>query len=368
LALTVPGFLISGHGLVEIMIRTLQSIKSSTDIRPAQKSVSIVMATYNGSKYIEEQLSSLIGQTLKPLEIIVSDDSSSDDTLEIVQRITAGCAIEIRLIRNEKALGFRDNFLRASLLARGDFIAFCDQDDIWDLDKLQKCSRYFDDRNIAMIVHRAETVDKDSHKIGEFRQGILRSVVKPPLSYDPWLTFFGFSIVYRRELLALADVNDRFIDYIVPTEMIAHDRWIMFLAQMVGSTAEIAEPLVKYRQHGNNVFGRGRRDLSVLGRDIKGETEYYIKSTSKMIEIVATFPDDTKLVFPEFDRRNCIDFLSRALKQLESRSVIYDAESRAVSLYRLYECIRSGRYKAAHNNRNRFRSIIRDLKFALQRS
>jgi glycosyltransferase involved in cell wall biosynthesis len=329
------------------------------------KTVSVVMATYNGSKYIGEQLQSIINQTFQPLEIIVSDDASSDSTLEIVERFTANCGIEIKILRNEVRLGFRDNFLRASLVARGDFIAFCDQDDVWDVKKLEKCSAFFNDQNISMIVHTATTVDKYSNSIGEFRQGIRKSGIRRPLSYDPWLTFFGFSIVYRRDLLGIADINDRFIDYIVPTEMIAHDRWIMFLAQMVGSTAEIAEPLVKYRQHGTNTFGRSSKNAITLGRDIKNNIDFYIKSTSKMLEIVSNIPEAANHVFPSFNQVECMRFLRQALRQLEARKSIYNSTSRAVSLARIYECFKLGNYKSVHNNSNRWRSIARDLQFAL---
>lgn len=328
------------------------------------KSVSVVMATHNGAKYIEEQLLSIIRQTFRPLEIIVSDDASNDGTLEIVERLTAGCGIETKVLRNERALGFRDNFLRASLVARGDYIAFCDQDDVWDRRKLEKCAKFFADPSISMIVHTATTVDKNANKIGNFRQGIRRSGIRKPLSYDPWLTFFGFSIVYRRELLSVADINDRFIDYIVPTEMIAHDRWIMFLAQMVGSTAELAEPLVKYRQHESNTFGSRSKKRAKAERDIKEETNAYIASTAKMLEIVSGFPVGVGYDFPLFDRERSKNYLEKALSQLETRNYIYNSNSRLSSLGKIYECIRSGNYRSVHSGRNRWRSLGRDLQFA----
>ncbi|GAU86723.1 alpha-L-Rha alpha-1,3-L-rhamnosyltransferase [Bosea sp. BIWAKO-01] len=329
------------------------------------KSVSVVMATYNGAKYVEEQLQSIIGQTFRPLEIIVSDDASSDATLEIVERLAAGCGIETKILRNAKPLGFRDNFLRASLIARGDFIAFCDQDDVWDAEKLEKCSKFFADPSISMIVHTAITVDRNANKIGDFRQGIRRSGIRQPLSYDPWLTFFGFSIVYRRELLRVADINDRFIDYIVPTEMIAHDRWIMFLAQMVGSTAELAEPLVKYRQHESNTFGSRSKNRKRFDRDIRRDTDFYIASTAKMLEIVCNIPEEVGYEFPLFDRDKSKLYLERALNQLTMRRYIYNSQSKISSFGKIYRCVKTGSYRSVHGGHNRWRSLGRDLQFAL---
>src|SRR5215208_2051891 len=134
----------------------------------ATKTVSVVMATYNGSKYIDDQIKSLCNQTLAPIEIIVSDDNSTDNTLEIVRNLKNNSNIDFKIIKNSTRLGFRDNFIRASLEACGDFIAFCDQDDFWRADKIEKCSAFFSDRNISLIVHPAKTIDQFSNTIGEF--------------------------------------------------------------------------------------------------------------------------------------------------------------------------------------------------------
>lgn len=331
-----------------------------------KKSVSIVMATYNGARYIDEQFKSLVGQTFKPLEIIISDDASNDETVDKVYELSREVNdIGIKIIRNASPLGFRDNFLRASMDAQGDFIAFCDQDDIWDKTKLEKCSNYFYDDNIAMITHAAYTIDEKSTRIGSFNQGIESTCVRPPLCYDPWMTFYGFSIVFRRDLLNIADIHNRFIDYIVPAWPIAHDRWIMFLAQMVGSTVEISDKLVGYRQHPNNLFGVNAKKRKTVLRNTRSRSSDYILATRQMIDIVAKFPDSTSQLFPQFRREKCISFLERALRQLEARDAIYLSSSRVRALYGIIDCLMSSRYRAVHNNRTRWRSILKDIRFAM---
>src|SRR6516164_9097940 len=116
--------------------------------KPTSKTVSVVLATHNGAKHIEEQIRSIAAQTLAPSELIISDDASSDDTIAIVRNVVShfGLATRTRINRNRTPLGFRDNFLRACLLAGGDFIAFCDEDDVWHPTKLEKCSQFFEDR------------------------------------------------------------------------------------------------------------------------------------------------------------------------------------------------------------------------------
>jgi glycosyltransferase involved in cell wall biosynthesis len=328
------------------------------------KSVSVVLATHNGARYIEDQIRSIAAQTLLPLELIVSDDASTDNTLQIVHDLLPECRFRTKIHRNEKALGFRDNFLQACLITKGDFIAFCDQDDIWHPTKLERCSEFFDDKNISLIVHAAKLIDDRSRETGMFRQGIEITTVRPPLSYDPWDTFWGFSIVFRREIIELVDINYRFIDYIVPTERIAHDRWITLLGQLFGATAEIKDPLVSYRQHSHNLFGAGLKRSQSSASDLRNRSENYIEATSQMIEMLSNIPTNADQYFPLFDRQKCDDFLRSALKQLESRHRIYLSPTRLGALHSIWKCISGGYYRNVHDGTIRWGSLGRDVKHA----
>src|SRR5882757_11091931 len=107
------------------------------------KTISIAMATYNGGKYIRQQLDSFAAQTMLPSELIVTDDGSSDNTLEIIAEFVATAPFPVRVERNEKNLGYRANFMKAASLCKGDLISFSDQDDIWLPQKLEKCAAPF---------------------------------------------------------------------------------------------------------------------------------------------------------------------------------------------------------------------------------
>lgn len=336
--------------------------------KATSKTVSVVLATHNGASYIEEQVRSISNQTLTPLELIVSDDASSDNSLQIVEDVLADCDFTIKIKRNVKPLGFRDNFLQASLLAQGDFIAFCDQDDVWHPTKLEKCSEFFENKNISLIVHAAQLIDNDSNRIGMFRQGIEDTRVRAPLSYDPWGTFWGFSMVFRRELLKLVSINDRFIDYIEPGELIAHDRWIMLLGQMVGATAEIKDPLVDYRQHSSNLFGAGSMKKSNASFDLEKRSEDYIRATSQMISVLDKISPDASRSFPLFDKDKCRKFLESALLQLKSRHRIYESSTRSGAIHHLWECFSANNYRSVHDGSMRWRSLMRDAQFAVLRS
>ncbi|TQV61723.1 MAG: glycosyltransferase [Sulfurovum sp.] len=100
--------------------------------------ISICLATYNGEKYLKEQLDSLLNQTLTPYEVIIQDDCSTDNTVEIAKQYTD--KLNLKIYVNEVNLGFTKNFESVLQKATGDLIAPCDQDDIWKPDKLEKLS------------------------------------------------------------------------------------------------------------------------------------------------------------------------------------------------------------------------------------
>lgn len=102
--------------------------------------ISVVMATYNGEKYMEEQLDSIRMQTLQPDEVILCDDCSTDYTVEIAEKYIAKYHLQEKwkIIVNDKNLGYANNFNKAAEMASGDIIFFADQDDLWALEKIQK--------------------------------------------------------------------------------------------------------------------------------------------------------------------------------------------------------------------------------------
>ncbi len=101
---------------------------------------SIIIATYNGARFIEEQLDSIIAQSIQPEEVVITDDGSSDDTREIVQKYidSHGLKDSWSLHLNEKNKGYAKNFLDGAMITAGDIVFFCDQDDIWEKNRLKK--------------------------------------------------------------------------------------------------------------------------------------------------------------------------------------------------------------------------------------
>jgi glycosyltransferase involved in cell wall biosynthesis len=218
-------------------------------------SVSIALATFNGEKYLGPQLESLARQTLLPCELVVTDDRSEDGTTDIVRAFAAHARFPVRLQENPSRLGYRANFMQAADLCVGDLIAYCDQDDIWEPDKLAVMQRMFDDPDVLLAYHNASVIDENGGLVGHFYKpgsGIHRFA---PLATDPWSLVAGFTQVFRRGLSRFSALRAASIDPYWPAEHLAHDQWQLFLASVLGSLARVAQPLARYRQHGDNTFG-----------------------------------------------------------------------------------------------------------------
>ena len=123
--------------------------KKVCDMCQNAKKVSVVMCTYNGGKYIREQMDSIVNQTRTPYEVIVQDDGSEDDTVSIVKEYTEKYPY-VRITKNELGKGINNNFFSAIAKASGDFIAISDQDDIWELDKIEVMSEAIGDKMMCV--------------------------------------------------------------------------------------------------------------------------------------------------------------------------------------------------------------------------
>lgn len=222
------------------------------------------MATYNGAKFIREQLDSIARQTVLPMELVVTDDGSTDNTLEIVEAFAQTAPFPVRASRNPKNLGYANNFMRAALSCEGDLIAFCDQDDLWLENKLETCAAAFDDAETLLCVHSADLWDGQTRS-GQRCPGYDERSTFKPLGIYPLQSSYGFAMVVRREIFSIADNEHRFQKALPPALCMPHDQWCWFLASIFGNMVLLPDILVLYRQHGGNVFGGSINETGISG-------------------------------------------------------------------------------------------------------
>lgn len=220
--------------------------------------VSVGMATFNSAKYVREQLESILTQTVLPDEIVICDDASTDNTVDILHSILDNVeGISIRIIENTHNLNYTKNFEKCFLACSCDIIVSCDADDIWFSEKIERIKQQFEDEKVVYVYHDAIIVDGDGKKIGDSlnatwdflvekedcEQILLRDINRKGFPY-------GMTMAFRRSLLSR-----------ITPFLFAHDGWINMCAPLFGEIRCIAEPLTYYRRHGNNTSGKTSEGL-----------------------------------------------------------------------------------------------------------
>lgn len=218
-------------------------------------SISVALCTFNGSQFLEEQLSTINNQTILPNEIIICDDGSTDHTKTIVERFRTIAKMPVLFFTNDERMGYSRNFMKAASLCCGDLIAFCDQDDLWYTNKLQVSMQKFEDRRVLLTYHAVDLVDAEGRFLRTYTDRDPGAPLLPPLYGSPWVFGMGFTIMFRRCLKLGAELSELTFDQNIPDKPVSHDQWYTFLASAFGHIAYIDTPLAGYRQHSSNVVG-----------------------------------------------------------------------------------------------------------------
>ena len=186
----------------------------------------------------------------------MSDDGSTDQTIEIVRSFAATVAFPVRINQNSSNVGWRRNFIQAASLCSSPLISFCDQDDIWYPHKLATVANLFENPDTVLAYHDAHLIDEQGTIFGTLRDGLDDVPKLDPLSRPTtWGTSWGLTQTFRRELLSFSPYWSRSIDRKNVSEHAAHDQWIHYLATNIGVTRYSPDCLVGYRQHSSNAAG-----------------------------------------------------------------------------------------------------------------
>lgn len=210
------------------------------------KRISVAMVSYQGAKYIEEQLNSILMQLGPEDEVVISDDGSTDGTREILARYQEQDG-RVRMIDGPKS-GVKANVENALRACQGAYIFLADQDDIWMPEKVERVMEAFSDPAVGLVVHDAIVTD------GECKEVILDSFYSLKGSgagalKNIWRnTYIGCCMAFRHELLE--EVLP------IPNYIEMHDQWIGVINdQLKRGTCFLPNKLLKYRRHGNNASG-----------------------------------------------------------------------------------------------------------------
>jgi glycosyltransferase involved in cell wall biosynthesis len=211
---------------------------------PETPLVSVVLGTYNGATYLEEQLRSVLGQTWSRLEVIAIDDGSTDRTLPILEEYAARDP-RIRIVINESNLGFVKNFEKGCGLSNGKWIALCDQDDYWLPDKVERMVAAIGDH--PMVYCDSVLCDENLQSLGKKISDLAHFQ-----TFTDCRQLCVFSRMYGHATLITRSLFEKARPF---RKEIPHDGWLAYHGTLYGGVKYLPEVLVKYRQHAGNVFG-----------------------------------------------------------------------------------------------------------------
>lgn len=307
--------------------------------------ISVIMATYNGREYIQEQIESILNQSVQPNEIIICDDASKDDTVSIVESVLSKSCIKYHIKTRQKNEGVLNNFIDAINLASGDVVFFCDQDDCWINNKIEKMMNVFEKNPEIMLVYsNADLVDAKLNSLGislwesiRYKPQKTKSLFSEMLSRN---VVTGMCMAARREWI-LKDMH--FSEYML------HDEFLGWRASLENCGYPINEKLVYYRQHANNVVGckkiRGFETLEKTKLLIHNSSERTKNKFNDLKNIPGISGENYSSLLDAYD---FYVFRSSLHKEKKVRSLLY-----------FFKMVLSGRYKKYCSKTER--ALVKDL-------
>ena len=219
----------------------------------------IAMCTYNGERYLSEQIDSILAQTRLPDVWLIADDRSKDATWDLLQRYAPrirGKGIELELYQNPENLGYVANFESVLRRANAEIVFLADQDDIWHAHKLQTMTDYMRDHPDVTLLHtNARIVDSDGSDKGYSLFEALE-ITQTELAHIH--SGNAFDVLIRRNVVtgATTAIRGHFIQQLDRfSKDWVHDEWLAVMVSVAGKMDCLEEPLIDYRQHANNQIG-----------------------------------------------------------------------------------------------------------------
>lgn len=252
--------------------------------------VSVLLAAYNGERFIKAQLDSLLSQSLEEMEIVYSDDGSTDETLAILQSYEKEFPQKIRGIYGKPAKSAQGNFFKLLTNVTSDYYMLCDQDDIWFPDKAEltlkemKRMEAMEKSPAPVLVHSDLSVTDERAHIRHLSLARYQNIAVSDNRFSHYLVennITGNTIMINQVFKALLSYT--------PEECVMHDWWLGLLASCFGKIAYIDKPLTLYRQHGGNQLGAASGMEQVLRR--KGNREDVKENYKRMFRQAGLFYD-----------------------------------------------------------------------------
>ena len=217
--------------------------------------ITVLMAVYDPpERWLIEQLQSIDRQTYSNIELVIRDDCSPNVDFHRIQQLVSENMrrVPYRILRNEKNLGSTKTFECLTREASGDYFAYCDQDDIWNADKLEKSWKTLTEQNCVMLCSNADVIDGDDVLQYKGHMSIPDSFSECIRSGEAWKTLLVKNYFWGCTLMIRADIAKQSLPFL---EGMYHDQYLELFASMQGNIYFLNESLMQYRIHGSNQTG-----------------------------------------------------------------------------------------------------------------
>ncbi len=229
--------------------------------------ISVAMATYNGEKYIRQQIESILQQTYNVDELVIYDDCSTDDTVKIIEEIknTYIGNVCIKLHINSRNSGYISNFYNAISATTGEYIFLADQDDVWHKDKVKSVIHFMKKNNCKAVCTNFDIIDGNGQRIRErsnYRfNRYINKTVKPYIRVSFHTLAYG-NIAQGCTYCFDKEVKELYLK--IKSNALIHDHQILLIASLVGSVYFLNERLIDYRLHSDNNLGFEKIDDKIV--------------------------------------------------------------------------------------------------------
>ena len=268
---------------------------------------SVALCTFNGERFVSEQIQSIQKQTIPPKELIVSDDGSDDRTLEIVESLATKCTIPIKIIFNKGEHGVRDNFYTAIRSCSCPIIFSCDQDDVWLPRKAETILPFFADRTVQLVFSDGELVNSKLESLGTsifHANGITEKYLKE----KDWISYLYSNFLVTGATMAFrSSLMDNVSQF---PEGWLHDSFLAFKAAAMGGMVACEERLILYRQHGSNTLGMHEVTRAERLEQWKQRSKNLVSDRDKRYHRFLTLNEELHSCFTQEEQKRMDRFLS----------------------------------------------------------
>lgn len=216
--------------------------------------IDILLATYNGEKYLKEQLDSILNQTYTNFRLLISDDCSKDYTRQILKEYEKKDS-RIKLFFQEKNLGYVKNFEFLLTKVENEIYALSDQDDVWNKDKVEKTYNKLKKDNADLAFTDLEVVNEKLEIMYPSFNNYMMLSRKIEKYVDDYKMQYLYNCVTGCTLMSKKAFLDKIIPIPTDSKYVIHDTWIGLIVALYGKVTYLNETTIKYRQHGSNQVG-----------------------------------------------------------------------------------------------------------------